>query len=101
MTAPPASYYQNLVTAWNGATQPPTGVAGTPLTGLTTANKIIAVNGWTIAGTAVPMIVPTYLIYNLIVLAEFTALSATNQQLVRDIITMGTVDASPGTSVRA
>jgi hypothetical protein len=46
------------------------------------------------------MIVPTYRIYNLIDLSEFTTLSAANQQLVRDILGMGTVDGSPGTSVR-
>jgi hypothetical protein len=74
------SYYTNLINAWNSATQPPTGVTGTPLTGLTTANKIIAVNGWTITGT-----VPTVLsvtgtqLLNCINYAEFKALTATQQ----------------------
>lgn len=91
-----------LRNAWNSAQQPPAGVTGTALTGgMTTAQKITAVNGWTVQGPAVPMIVPTYAIYNLIVPSEFGALTAANQQLVRDILGMGTVDGSPGTQVRA
>lgn len=83
------AYYDALVTKW-----------GT-LTPGTTANKLAQVNAATANGTATPMIVPTYKIYNLIVSSEFVALSASNQQLIRDILGMGTVDASPGTSVRA
>lgn len=95
------AYYDALTAAWNSGTQPPAAVTGTALTGgMTTQQKINAVNGWTTAGAAVPMIVPTYRIYNLIVPSEFGALQAANQQLVRDILSMGTVDASPGTSVR-
>jgi hypothetical protein len=45
-------YYTALMDAWNGATQPPAGVTGTGLTGeMTTAQKIAAVNGWTIVGS--------------------------------------------------
>lgn len=44
------AYYTNLIAAWNSATQPPAGVAGTALTGLSTAAKLAAVNGWTVAG---------------------------------------------------
>lgn len=93
--------YSALQTAWNSGTQPPTGISGQALTGLTTANKLAAVLAWTTTGAAVPMIVPTYKIYNLVDLTEFTALTAANQQLVRDILGMGTVDGSAGTSVRA
>jgi hypothetical protein len=95
------AYYDALVAAWNGATQPPAGVTGTALTGLTTSQKISAVNGWTVAGPAQPMLVPTYRIYNAIVPAEFQALTAGNQQLIRDILGMGTVDVGTGTNVRA
>jgi hypothetical protein len=96
------AYYTALITAWNGATQPPAGVTGTALTGgMTTAQKLAAVNGWTIAGPAIPMVIPTYKIYNLIDPTEFSALTAANQQLVRDILGMGTIDGSPGTAVRA
>jgi hypothetical protein len=43
--------YSALITAWHDATQPPTGVTGTGLTGsMTTAQKIVAVNGWTVPG---------------------------------------------------
>lgn len=82
------AYYDGLVAKW-----------GT-LSG-TTAAKLTAINALTVAGAATPMVIPTYRIYNVIVASEFTALSAANQQLVRDILGMGTVDASPGTSVRA
>lgn len=95
------AYYTALIAAWNSVTQPPSGVTGAALTGLTTTQKIAAVNAWTVTTAAVPMIIPTYSIYNLIVPAEFTALSAANQQLVRDILSMGTVDASSGTSIRS
>jgi hypothetical protein len=45
------AYYDALVTAWNNATQPPPGITGTGLTGgMTTAQKLAAVNGWTVAG---------------------------------------------------
>lgn len=96
------AYYTALINAWNGAQQPPSGVTGTALTaGMTTTQKLAAVNAWTTAGAAVPMIISTYQIYNLIVGTEFAALSAANQQLLRDILSMGTVDASPGTQIRA
>jgi hypothetical protein len=46
------AYYTALIAAWNNVTQPPPGVTGTGLTGgMTTAQKIDAVNGWTITGT--------------------------------------------------
>jgi hypothetical protein len=76
------AYYTALVTAWNGATQPPTGVTGTGLTGsMTTPQKLAAVNGWTVTG-----VVPTTLyatgvqIANCINWTEFAALTAAQQQ---------------------
>lgn len=46
-----STYYAALIAAWNGTTQPPTGVTGMALTStMTTAEKITAVNGWTVAG---------------------------------------------------
>lgn len=83
------AYYDALVAKW-----------GT-LTPGTTAAKLTQINSITVSGSAVTMVVPTYKIYNLIVAADFTALTAANQQLVRDILGMGTVDASPGTAVRS
>lgn len=75
------SYYTALSAAWSGATQPPAGVVGTALTGgMTTAQKIAAVNGWTVTGT----IPATYFtdgaaILNCINYTEFKLLSATEQ----------------------
>lgn len=83
------AYYDALITKW-----------GT-LTPGTTAAKLAQVNAATATGTAIPMIVPTYKIYNLIVAADFNALTTANQQLVRDILGMGAVDCSPGTAIRA
>ena len=43
--------YTNLIAAWNGATQPPTGVTGSPLLGGdTTAQKLAKVQAWTVTG---------------------------------------------------
>ena len=76
-----APYYAALVAAWNNATQPPTGVTGTPLTALTTAQKIVAINGWTVTG-----VIPTNTFFtgsqliNCINWTEFAALTAAQQQ---------------------
>ena len=73
--------YTNLIAAWNGATQPPTGVTGSPLLGGdTTVQKLAKVQAWTVTGT-----VPTTLystgaqLANCINYAEFKALTATQQ----------------------
>jgi hypothetical protein len=74
------SYYTALINAWNTGTVP-SGYVGTALTGLTTANKLIAINGWTITG-----VVPTSIQFtgnqlaNCIDKTEFNALSWNNQQ---------------------
>lgn len=75
------AYYTALINAWNGATQPPTGVTGTGLTsGMTTTQKLAAVNGWTVSGS-----VPTSLItsgaalLNCINWTEFAALTTQQQ----------------------
>lgn len=75
------AYYTALITAWNGATQPPTGVAGTALTGgMTTAQKIAAVNGWTITGTVPTTMTATGAqVLNCVVWSEFAALTASQQ----------------------
>jgi hypothetical protein len=83
-------YYDALIAAWNSATQPPTGVTGTGLTGgMTTAQKLAAVNAWTVTGT-VPTVLssPGVQIANCINWAEFAALTST-QQL--NILTMLTI----------
>lgn len=83
------AYYDALIAKW--ATLAPG----------TTAEKLAAINALTVTGPAIPMIIKTHQIYNLIVASEFAALTAANQQLIRDILNMGEVDASPGTKVRA
>lgn len=73
--------YAALVAAWNGATQPPTGVVGTPLTGgMTTLQKLAALNAWTVTGSAPATFYLTGVqISNCINYAEFAALTATQQ----------------------
>jgi hypothetical protein len=78
------SYYTALTTAWNGATQPPTGVSGTAITGaMTTTQKVAAVGTWTVTGS-----VPTVLnvtgsqLWNCVNWLEFAALTATQQTQV-------------------
>lgn len=84
------AYYSALIAKWPS------------VTGATTQAKLDNLNGQTLAvGTPKPLIVSTYEIYNCIVASEFDALTATQQQQIRDILSMGTVDASPGTNVRA
>ena len=51
--------YTALAAAWNSSTQPPTGVTGTALTGLTTAQKIAAVNAWTVKSAPIDVEVST------------------------------------------
>lgn len=82
------AYYDALITKW-----------GT-LSG-TTASKLSQINALTVTGTAIPMVIPSYMIYNLLDATEFTALTAANQTLVRDLIGMGTVDGSAGKPARA
>lgn len=72
------AYYDALIAAWNGATQPPAGVTGTAITGgMTTDQKIAAVNSWTVTGS-----IPTTVfssgsaVANCIVWSEFAAITA-------------------------
>jgi hypothetical protein len=82
------AYYDALISAWNTSTAAAVsatvtgvaGVAGQSLNGLTTAQKIAAVNGWTVTGT-----IPTSTTFtgaqlaNCINWTEFAALTATQQ----------------------
>lgn len=83
------AYYDALIAKW--ATLNPG----------TTEAKLAQINALTVTGAAIPLIVPSYEIYECIDPAEFAALSAANQTIVRDIIGMGMVNGSPGTKVRA
>jgi hypothetical protein len=96
------AYYDALIAAWNSVTQPPAGVTGSGLlAGDTTAQKCTKINGWTMAGAATKMLVQATDVYNLIVLSEYNALSAANQTAVNNLLAMGVLDASPGTTVRS
>ena len=83
------AYYDALIAKW------------ATLTPGTTEAKLAQINALTVTGAAIPMIVPSYEIYECIDATEFGALSAANQTLVRDIVGMGTVNGSPGTKTRA
>ncbi|QND60562.1 hypothetical protein [Mesorhizobium huakuii] len=67
-------YYDALISKWATLTT----------SGTTAAEQV---NAMTVTGPAVPMIIPTYRIYNLIVDSEFAALS---EQLIRNILSMAT-----------
>jgi hypothetical protein len=95
------AYYDALIAAWNSATQPPPGVTGAGLVaGDSTQKKLDKVNAWTTTGAAIPMIVETYKVYNVMDTNEFTALAANQQQNMRDILAMGQVDLSPNLPAR-
>ena len=87
------SYYTALQSAWaTSSASPgalPSGVTGTSLYGLTTAQKIAAVNGWTITGS-----IPTTLyvtgnqVANCINWTEFVALTAAQQMNILQLLTI-------------
>jgi hypothetical protein len=85
------SYYTQLISAWNSVTQPPAGVTGTGLTGgMTTVQKIAAVNGWTITGA-----IPSSTLFsgpqllNCISWSEFNALLPAQQQNIMFLCAAG------------
>lgn len=75
------AYYTAFYNAWTSVTQPPTGVTGTALTGgMTTAQKLAAVNAWTVTGSVPTTIYATGdQILNCIDWTEFAALTADKQ----------------------
>lgn len=95
------AYYDALVAAWNGATQPPAGVTGTAITsGMTTAQKLAAVNGWTVANPQKAILTPSAIL-NAVVPADLAALTSTQVAVFTLVLQGSTVDASIGTTVRA
>jgi N-methylhydantoinase B/oxoprolinase/acetone carboxylase alpha subunit len=95
------AYYDALKAAWN-AQGIPAGASGTAITGaMTTAQKIAAVNSWTLP-SAQRAVLSVNAIINAIVPADFIALS--QLQLSQMTLLLGgnqSVDASPGTTIRA
>jgi len=74
------AYYTPLITAWNSPTVLPSGVTGTLLSGLSTANKIIAINGWILTGSVPSTFqVSGAQVLNCINWPEFAALTAQQQ----------------------
>ena len=95
------AYYDALIAAWNSATQPPSGVTGSGLlAGDTTAQKVAKINGWTV-GTPIKVRIDATDVYNAIVLTEYNALPAASQSAIVNLLSMGSLDASPGTTVRS
>lgn len=96
--------YAPLVSAWNSSTQPPSGVTGTALTaGMTTAQKLAAVNGWTVpnpAGAQPALLTPSQIL-NAVVPADLAALTTAQVSVLALVLSGATVDASKGTTVRA
>jgi hypothetical protein len=78
------AYYDALRAGWNSATQPPTGVVGTGLTGgMSTAQKIAAINSWTLTSTIPAQYTITGAeIASCIKWSEFAALTAAQQTQV-------------------
>ncbi len=96
------AYYTALIAAWNNATQPPPGVIGTALTGgMTTAQKLAAVNAWTVA-VPQPANIPVTSIIGAIVPADFTGLTALQLQQLQFLLQASqTVFAPPNGTVRS
>jgi hypothetical protein len=94
--------YTALITAWNSVTQPPAGVTGTALTGgMTTAQKLAAVNAWTVAIPLVPEI-PVSKIIGAIVPADLLGLTALQLQQLQFLLQSNqTVVAPLGGTIRA
>lgn len=85
------AYYDALIAAWNGATQPPTGVTGTALTAqMTTIQKIVAVNGWTVSGSVpTSFFVTGSQLANCLNYAEFKALTDAQQKNLLGLCQVG------------
>lgn len=82
-----ANYYDALIAAYNNVTQPPPGVSGAALTaGMTLAQRLAAINGWTVTGTIpATMFVTGDQVFNCIVWSEFNALTDSQQRNVLQV----------------
>lgn len=97
------AYYTALVNAWNSVTQPPAGVTGSALTaGMTTAQKLAAVNAWTVAtGVPIQAIFTPSQVLNACAAADLNALTTAQVGLLSLLLAGGSVDASQGKPIRA
>lgn len=99
------AYYDALITAWNNASKAtgatlPAGVTGSLLTGLTTAQKVTAINGWTMVTPQKAILTPSGIL-NAIVPADLAGLTTAQVTLLTLCLQGSTVDASSGTTIRA
>ena len=96
------AYYTALIAAWTSVTQPPAGVTGTALTGgMTTAQKLAAVNAWTVAMPQAASI-PVSSIVGAILPADFLALTPLQLQQLQFLLQSSqTVSAPPGGTIRS
>lgn len=96
------AYYTALQTAWNSVTQPPAGVSGTALSsGMTTAQKLAAVNAWTVPNPQ-PANIPVTSIIGAITSTDFLALTSLQLQQLQFLLQSAeTVFAPPGGTIRS
>lgn len=89
-----------LINAWNNATQPPPGVTGTGLTaGMTTQQKLNAVNAWTVAHP-LPALVSSTELLNAIQAADFAGLGVNGLSQFQIVVTTPMVDISANSQIR-
>ncbi len=95
------AYYDAFIAGWNSVTQPPAGVTGTGLTGgMTTAQKLAALNAWTVVHPTTALVTPTQLL-NSIVAADFAGLGVQGLSQLQILMTSTQVDISFGSQIRS
>jgi hypothetical protein len=95
------AYYDALIAAWNGTTQPPTGVTGSPLLSTdTTTQKVNKVNRWIVAAPQPAIFVP-HEILNAVVDVDLAALTPDQVGQFTLQLSGSEADLSPGTTLRS
>ena len=95
------AYYDALIAAWNGTTQPPAGVTGSPLLSTdTTSQKVNKVNRWIVAAPQPAIFVP-HVILNAIVDVDLAALTPDQVGQFTLMLSGSEADLSPGTALRS
>lgn len=95
------AYYDAFISAWNTGTLPAS-TTGTALTGLTTAQKLAAINGWTYTGAAATYsVVAAWQVLNCIQQADLAGLTADQKQQLGIVLGPGQVDPTPGKTAAA
>jgi hypothetical protein len=95
------AFVDTLISVWTGSPSPPAGVTGLTLIGQTTPTKLTRINAWTVV-TPKPAMLSVDKIRGAITSADYLALTALQlQQMAFLLQGSTTVDASPGTTIRA